>query len=66
MEKGSHFRTIISSVFDIVPNLPLYGVIYLRAEWSYFYWTLTGSAVSLRGPYVDVLSFISCPQWNGY
>ena len=49
MEKGSNFRTIISTDFETVPNLPLYSVTYLWTEWSYF----IGHSLALLYPFVD-------------
>lgn len=47
-------RSIISTVFDAVPNFPLSGTTDLWAKWSCLSWTLAGSAMSPHGSYVDV------------
>ena len=48
MEKGSNFRTIISTDFETIPNLPLCSVTCLWTEWSY----LIGHSLALLYPFV--------------
>lgn len=64
MEKDlANFRSVISTVFATVPDVPPSGITGLWAEWSCLNWALVGSAMSPHGAYMDIFVLIPLVEW---